>query len=144
MRSSRLVALLMELTRVRSTTVQALAARHGVSGRTIQRDLMALQEIGAPVWTRTGPAGGVGLVDGWHSPLTGMTATELQALLLGEAGARDLGLEGDLKTARVKMLATRTAGASVSAVTVERFHVDHGGWFVKPERPAALSCDFVC
>lgn len=139
MRSSRLVALLMELSRARRTTVSVLAARHGVSERTIQRDLAALGEIGAPVWTRTGPDGGVGLVEGWRSPLTGMTAAEVQALLLGEAGARDLGLEGHLETARVKMLATRTAGAEVGESTVERFHVDQGRWFEEPERPAALA-----
>lgn len=138
MRSSRLVALLMELSRARRTTVSTLAARHGVSERTIQRDLVVLGEIGAPVWTRTGPHGGVGLVEGWRSPMTGMSAAELQALLLGEVGARDLGLEGDLETARVKMLATRTSGAEVGESTVERFHADQGRWFEESERPAAL------
>lgn len=139
MRTSRLVALLLELTRLRRTTVTELAERHGVSARTIQRDLAALQEMGVPVWTRTGPAGGVGLVEGWRSPLTGMLAAELQALLLGETGSRELGLEADYQAARMKMLAAPGAEARQHAAVAERFHVDHGRWFHEPERPAALA-----
>lgn len=140
MRTSRLISLLLELTRLRSTTVTVLAARHEVSARTIQRDLAALHQIGVPVWTRTGPAGGVGLVEGWRSPLTGMMAPELQALLLGEAGARGLGLETEYQAARMKMLSA--PGAAVpgpQAAMAERFHFDHGRWFHEPERPAHLT-----
>ncbi|GAB3194647.1 helix-turn-helix transcriptional regulator [Nesterenkonia suensis] len=139
MRTSRLVALLLELTRLRRTTVAELAGRHGVSARTIQRDLAVLQEMGVPVWTRTGPAGGVGLVEGWRSPLTGMLAAELQALLLGEAGARELGLAADYQAARMKMLAAPGADARQQAAVAERFHLDHGRWFHDPERPAVLA-----
>lgn len=67
-----------------------------------------------------------------------MTATELQALLMGEAGATDLGLEADLETARLKMLATRTPAAEAGESTMERFYVDHGRWFIEPEKPRAL------
>src|SRR5690625_6466738 len=98
MRSSRLLAILMELTRLPRTTVATLAERYGVSSRTLQRDISVLPEMGVPVWTRTGPAGGVGLVEGWGSPIAGMTAPELQALIIGEAGARGLGLHTDFET----------------------------------------------
>lgn len=140
MRTTRLISLLLELTRLRSTTVAQLAARHEVSARTIQRDLAALHQMGVPVWTRTGPAGGVGLVEGWRSPLTGMMAPELQALMLGEAGARELGLETEYQAARMKMLSA--PGAAVpgpQAAMAERFHFDHGRWFHEPERPAHLT-----
>lgn len=140
MRTSRLISLLLELTRLRSTTVTDLAAQHEVSARTIQRDLVALHQMGVPIWTRTGPAGGVGLVEGWRSPLTGMMAPELQALMLGEAGARGLGLETEYHAARMKMLSA--PGASVvgpQAAMAERFHLDHGRWFQEPERPAHLT-----
>ncbi|WP_010524849.1 YafY family protein, partial [Nesterenkonia sp. F] len=151
MRTSRLIAVLMELVRLRSTTVARLADRHGVSERTIQRDLASLQEIGVPLWTRTGPAGGVGIVEGWRSPLTGMTGVEVQALLIGEAGAGELGLAAEFEAARAKMLAASPAarpsgggraGAGdddgAAARAAERVHIDHGRWFTDPERPSAL------
>ncbi|WP_218221108.1 YafY family protein [Nesterenkonia sp. Act20] len=139
MRSTRLLALLMELSRVPSLKVGRLAARHGVTPRTIQRDITALHELGVPIWTRTGPGGGVGLVDGWRSPLTGMTAAELQALLLGEAGSRGLGLESDYATARLKMLTTNRLQSNAVQPVQERFLVDNERWFTEPERPEALA-----
>src|SRR5690625_384820 len=138
MRSPRLLAILMELTRVPRTTVAALAERYGVSTRTIQRDITALHEMGVPVWTRTGPAGGVGMVAGWRSPITGMTAPELQALIIGEAGARGLGLQTDFETARLQMLATNAAQAENVGPAQERVLSDNERWFSEPEHPAAL------
>ncbi|MDZ5077340.1 helix-turn-helix transcriptional regulator [Nesterenkonia sp. HG001] len=138
MRTSRLVALLLELTRVRRSTVADLAAPLGVSARTIQRDLVALQDMGVPVWTRTGPAGGVGLVEGWRSPLTGMMAAEVQALLLGQAGSRELGMHTEFETARAKMVSSPGAPQAMGESAVERFHIDHHRWFAEPERPPAL------
>lgn len=129
---------MMELSRGQRTTVRELADRHGVSTRTVLQDLAALHEIGVPVWTRTDPAGGVGLVDGWSSPVTGMTASELQALLIGEAGSRDLGLQDDFDTARLKMLGTTTARDPGVGSARERFLIDPERWFAEPERPAAL------
>lgn len=138
MRSPRLLAILMELTRVPRTTVAALAERYGVTSRTIQRDVAALHDMGVPVWTRTGPAGGVGLVDGWRSPITGMTAAELQALIIGEAGARGLGLHVDFETARLKMLTTSAAQTEIVEPAQERFLLDNERWFSEPEQSAAL------
>src|SRR5690625_705121 len=138
MRSSRLLAILMELTRLPRTTVATLAERYGVSSRTIQRDISALHEMGVPVWTCTGPAGGIGLVEGWRSPITGMTAPELQALIIGEAGARGLGLHTDFETARLKMLTTNAAQAETVEPAQERFLIDNERWFSEPEHPAAL------
>lgn len=138
MRSSRLLAVLMELARVPRTSVAALAERHEVTPRTIQRDIAALHAMGVPVWTRTGPAGGVGLVEGWRSPLTGMTAAELQAVVLGEAAARGLGLHEDFETARLKMLTADPVQAEVVEPAQQRFLIDNERWFAQAEQPAAL------
>lgn len=138
MRTTRLLAIMMDLSRRQQTSVRQLADHHGVSTRTIQRDLTALHQLGVPVWTRTGPAGGVGLVEGWSSPVTGMTASELQALLIGEAGSRDLGLHPHFETARLKMLGTRTARHPSIGSVNERFLIDHERWFAEPERPISL------
>ncbi|GAA1164546.1 helix-turn-helix transcriptional regulator [Nesterenkonia sandarakina] len=140
MRSARLVALLLELGRTPVATAAQLAAGHRVSVRTIERDIAALQAVGVPLWTRPGPGGGVGLVKGWRSPLTGLTVPELQALIIGEAGSRGLGLETEFQMARLKMLAaTATTGQSAAVLPAqERFLLDHEAWFTEPERPEAL------
>lgn len=41
------------------TTVEALAERLGVSGRTVRRDLATLRETGMPIESEPGPGGGV-------------------------------------------------------------------------------------
>lgn len=134
-----MLAVLLELGNARPTTAQALAERHQVSSRTIQRDIASLQQIGVPVWTRTGPAGGVGLVEGWRSPITGMTATELQTLIIGEAGSRDLGLHDDFTAARLKMLSAASALGTSPERTHERFLLDNEAWFTPSDRPTALA-----
>lgn len=139
MRSSRLVAILIELTRSRSTTVQGVADHHRVTPRTVQRDIAALRDMGVPLWTRPGPSGGIGLVEGWRSPITGMTGPELQSLIIGEAASRDLGLDAEFDAARLKMLTTTSAQDEAVVPAQERFLIDNERWFSKPERPAQLS-----
>lgn len=133
MRSSRLLALLLELQRHGRRTAPVLARELGVSVRTIYRDVQALQEAGVPVWTESGPGGGIGLLDGWRSPVDGMTSTEVGALLVGPVGA-DLGMATVLATARSKVRSglPDAAVARLDAVT-ERFHLDAGGWFREPD-----------
>ncbi|MEH6818478.1 MAG: WYL domain-containing protein [Dietzia psychralcaliphila] len=138
MRSSRLVAILMELSRDSRTSVSRLAERHEVSTRTIQRDIAALHDLGVPVWTRTGPTGGVGLVEGWRSPLTGMSSSELRALVIGETASRDLGMQVDFEVARLKLLSVPTARDGEVEPARERFLVDKSRWFGSSDRPEAL------
>lgn len=138
MRSSRLVAILMELSRAPVTSVARLAERYDVSPRTIQRDIAALHEIGVPVWTRTGPGGGIGLVEGWRSPLTGMTTAELRALVMGEGAADDLGMLADFEVARLKLLAVPSPRGGDVAPARERIHVDSRTWFTTSGPPAGL------
>src|SRR4030095_12440182 len=59
-RTDRLYALVEELraTAPRPRSAQRLAERFEVAVRTIQRDLLALQEAGVPIWATPGPGGG--------------------------------------------------------------------------------------
>ena len=135
MRSARLLSLIIDLSRLRSTTVAVLADRHGVSPRTVQRDLVALQGMGVPLWTRTGPAGGVGLVEGWTSPIAGMPAQQTTALLLGETAAGDLGLAADFRAARLRL---READRDRDGDLNRRILIDSAAWFTESEEPTAL------
>lgn len=128
----------MDLSRAPHSSVARLAGRHGVSERTIQRDLAALNEIGVPVWTRTGPGGGVGLVEGWRSPLTGMTSAQMRALVMGEAASRDLGMLADFEVARLILLGVPSSRPDAVASARDRILVDNRTWFTESGPPSAL------
>ena len=81
MRSSRLLAILIHLEAVRTTTTAELATLTEVSQRTAHRDVAALQAAGVPLWTEVGPNGGVRLLDGWQSGIDRMNASEAGILL---------------------------------------------------------------
>lgn len=82
MRAERLISLLMALQRSGSQTAGELAARLDVSIRTIFRDIDALSAMGVPVYTEAGRGGGIRLMEGYSSDLTGLSSGEAEALAL--------------------------------------------------------------
>ncbi|GAA3243974.1 YafY family protein [Pseudonocardia petroleophila] len=135
MRASRLVTLLFTLQRRRAATAAELAAELEVSERTIYRDVAALADAGVPLFTESGPGGGIRLVDGWRTRLDGLTAHEAAALFAVGAPQvlADLGMSAALAGAQAKLLATLPEALREHARTVaERFHLDAPGWFHRP------------
>lgn len=82
MRAERLLSILMTLQRGHAHTAGELAHRVGVSVRTIFRDIDALSGMGVPVYTESGRGGGIRLIEGYTSDLTGLSSGEAEALAL--------------------------------------------------------------
>jgi predicted DNA-binding transcriptional regulator YafY len=96
MRADRLVAALLVLQARGRVTAAELAGELEVSVATARRDLEALSAAGIPVYPQPGRGGGWSLVGGARTDLSGLSATEAEALFLlvgpaaagsGEAGA---------------------------------------------------------
>jgi predicted DNA-binding transcriptional regulator YafY len=82
MRAERLISLLMALQRGGRQTAGELANRLDVSMRTIFRDIDALSAMGVPVYSEPGRGGGIRLIEGYTSDLTGLSSGEAEALAL--------------------------------------------------------------
>jgi predicted DNA-binding transcriptional regulator YafY len=82
MRAERLVAALLLLQARGRVTAAELADELEVSLATARRDLEALSGAGIPVYPQPGRGGGWSLVGGARTDLSGLTATEAQALFV--------------------------------------------------------------
>jgi predicted DNA-binding transcriptional regulator YafY len=125
-RTDRLYALVDELRSRAPRMMRAadLAARFEVTTRTIERDLLALQEAGVPIWAQPGPGGGYALnVDTTLPPLN-LTPAEAAAIATALAATRALpfaeaGRSALTKLASVMAAAPRdTASRLVSHIRV--------------------------
>lgn len=127
MRSDRLLATLLLLQAHGRLPAPEIARRLEVSTRTVARDVEALSAAGVPVYAERGRRGGVVLMPGFRTDVSGLTDTEMRALLALTDQAGDLGRE--LASAVRKLLAAvpeaRRPGITRARRTVI---VEQHGW----------------
>lgn len=73
----------------RGVSAERLAREFEVSVRTIKRDLDALENSGAPIWSRPGPGGGYGLVVEGSLPPVSLSPAQAVALMAAVSAAAD-------------------------------------------------------
>ncbi|GLY50603.1 WYL domain-containing protein [Lentzea sp. NBRC 102530] len=135
MKSDRLLSILLLLQTHGQLSAADLAARLEVSARTIMRDFEALSAAGVPVYTVRGPQGGIALLPGYHTDVTGLTADESRALFVVLAGSAhaDLGLGQALGSALRKVMAALPAPHQGGAdLTSRRVLIDPVRWRGSP------------
>ncbi|WP_189709470.1 helix-turn-helix transcriptional regulator, partial [Streptomyces anandii] len=136
--SDRLLSILLLLQTRGRVPAHELAERLEVSVRTIYRDIEALSASGVPVYAERGRHGGIELLAGFRTDVTGLTADESRALfVLAAQGAHAaLGLDAALGSALRKVMAALPAPHRPAAeVTSRRILVDATRWKGGP-RPA--------
>jgi predicted DNA-binding transcriptional regulator YafY len=132
MRSDRLLATLLLLQAHGRLPAPEIARRLEVSTRTVARDVEALSAAGVPVYAERGRHGGVVLMPGFRTDVSGLTDTEMRALLALTDQQGDLGRE--LASAVRKLLAAVPEARRADITRVRRtVIVEPHGW----RRPVA-------
>ncbi|MFF0831460.1 MULTISPECIES: helix-turn-helix transcriptional regulator [unclassified Streptomyces] len=141
MKSDRLLSILLLLQTRGRVPARELAGRLEVSVRTIYRDVEALSASGVPVYAERGRHGGIELLAGFRTDVTGLTADESRALfILAAQGAHAaLGLDTALGSALRKVMAALPAPHRPAAeVASRRVLVDATRWLSGPRQAVDL------
>ncbi|MFI6415717.1 helix-turn-helix transcriptional regulator [Streptomyces sp. NPDC050585] len=131
MKFDRLLSILLLLQQRDRVPATELAERLEVSVRTVYRDVEALSAAGVPVYAERGRYGGVRLLPGFRTDMTGLTRDEARALfvLVGQSAHSALGLDRALGSALRKMMAALPAPHRPAAeLTSRRLLIDPEGW----------------
>jgi predicted DNA-binding transcriptional regulator YafY len=116
-RTDRLYALVEELRAVapRPRPARQLAGRYEVSTRTIERDILALQESGVPIYAVAGRCGGYVIDKALTLPPLNFTAAEMVAIAVSLAGAESTPFAAAMRSALRKVLAVAPAAQTAEA-----------------------------
>jgi len=128
--------MLMLLQTQRRLTARKLAAELEVTERTIYRDVVALNSAGIPIYTESGPGGGIALIEDYQTDLTGLLPQEVGALsMLNIPEALvSLGVGHELKAALLKLAAAVPPSMrATQAQAHNRLHLDATWWFQTDE-----------
>jgi predicted DNA-binding transcriptional regulator YafY len=141
MKSGRLLEMMLLLQARGRVTAAELASRLEVSPRTVYRDAEALSAAGVPIYTERGRGGGIRLLPGYRTDVTGLTRDEARALFVLTTGAaqHDLGLGAAARSAILKVMrAVPEPFRPTATATSQRILVDPAGWMRAPEEVGQL------
>ena len=136
MKSGRLLEMLLLLQARGRITAGELAERLEVSPRTVYRDAEALSSAGVPLYTERGRGGGIRLLPGYRTDVTGLTHDEARALFVLTTGSaqEDLGLGAAARSAVLKVMrAVPEPFRPAATATSQRILVDPAGWMRPPD-----------
>jgi predicted DNA-binding transcriptional regulator YafY len=142
MKSDRLLSILLLLQVHGQLSASELAGRLEVSVRTVMRDVEALSAAGVPVYANRGRHGGIALLPGYRTDVSGLTADETRALfvLVSERAHGDLGLGQAIGSALRKIMAALPAAQRPDAhVASQRVLIDPVRWRGPASAPDDLS-----
>jgi predicted DNA-binding transcriptional regulator YafY len=116
-RTDRLYALVEELRAAapRPRSARQLAGRYEVSTRTIERDILALQESGVPIYAETGRRGGYVIDKTMTLPPLNFTAAETAAIAVSLARGEGTPFAAATRSALRKVLAASSAAHAAEA-----------------------------
>lgn len=140
-KADRLLSILLLLQTRGRVAASELAERLEVSPRTIYRDVEALSAAGVPVYAERGRNGGIALLPGFRTDVTGLTSDEARALfvLTAQGTHAALGLDGALGSALRKVMAALPAPHRPAAeLTSRRILVDPDRWMSGPRTAVDL------
>ena len=122
--------MLLILQRQGRCTARELAETLEVSERTILRDVEVLSEAGVPIYTAQGKRGGIELLDGFETNLTGLTTDEARSMFLAGQPqvAHRLGLAAPARVAGTKLLQSLPPALAAEAESLSE-------WFVSDPDP---------
>jgi predicted DNA-binding transcriptional regulator YafY len=118
MRADRLLSILLQLQLHGQLTSRDLAKRLEVSERTVHRDMGALGSAGVPVVAERGVGGGWSLMEGFRANLTGLSESELQAMLV---------MRPEKMLANLKLVLPKLNQRNAELAR-QRIYIDVSGW----------------
>jgi predicted DNA-binding transcriptional regulator YafY len=129
-RADRLISMMLLLYAKRRMTARGLAAELEVSERTVYRDIEALCAAGIPIYTQSGPNGGIALDEQYRPSLTGLSREEVQALFVTATASplHDLGMDKTDLLLKLFAALPNQRQAEVAWVR-QRLHIDSANWF---------------
>ena len=136
MRADRLLSILMLLQARGKVTTHALAREVEVSRRTILRDLNALSGAGIPIYTESGPGGGVALDEQYQLALSGLSAADLPAIFVSGIPSLlgDVGLERRAEGILLQLFAALPANQQEAVAQIRhRLHIDPVWWWYEEQ-----------
>ncbi len=141
MRADRLLSIVLLLQRHQRLTAKSLSEMLSVTERTIYRDIVSLNMVGVPIYTRTGPDGGCFLDEQYRSQLSWFTDAEIQTLVYTGSATplSELGMERVMDNAILKLLSLLPKQYQQDAEKMrQRLYLDPSGWYESKEAHPTL------